>query len=256
MSKFEKFGSITFSPTAVTDKEEVHGLHKRAAGSGVCDWNNMINKPFDVTTEMVEIVPERTLTSVFDAEWKEYRDDYLNFELKVGAKYTVIINEETLIGECYADNEASGAPTLMWGEYKTDKFVNVQTWDANTTSIRWGHYYDSSITLKIIEEVEVVKQIDPKFVGGIVFRSFNYGESFACDTPFNELYELYKNDKPALAKAVLLEEDGDFIHCYVVTEFGYNDNKFVIQFVQINGASYRLQYESSGSVTTSGGGLS
>lgn len=28
MTKFEQYGSIKFSPTAVTDKEEVHGLYK------------------------------------------------------------------------------------------------------------------------------------------------------------------------------------------------------------------------------------
>lgn len=118
-----------------------------------------------VEKKMVEIVPEQTLTSGFDTEWKEYRDDYLNFELKVGAKYTVIINGETLIGECFANNEAGDTPTLIWGEYGADKFVRLNTWDANATTISWGAYYGSPITLKIIEEAEVVEPLDPKFVG-------------------------------------------------------------------------------------------
>ena len=34
MSKYEKKGTITFSPTAITDKEEVHEIHRRTEEGG------------------------------------------------------------------------------------------------------------------------------------------------------------------------------------------------------------------------------
>lgn len=45
MSNYEKYGSITISPTLINDKEEVHELHKQK-GDGVTSWNDLTDKPF------------------------------------------------------------------------------------------------------------------------------------------------------------------------------------------------------------------
>lgn len=60
MSKFEQYGTITISPTLITDEERTYGLHRQSGegtgSTGVTSWNDLTDKPFYEETGEGEIV--------------------------------------------------------------------------------------------------------------------------------------------------------------------------------------------------------
>lgn len=117
--------------------------------------------PFGVKTEMVEIVPEQSVTGERNEEMTDDDgkmivgfaiDDLPECDIpdNSNSKYTIIINGKQYTGT--AENGEIFIPYLFY----TDR--GDWTW--------WSADFGETITLAIYEEQEVVKPLDPKFAGG------------------------------------------------------------------------------------------
>lgn len=119
------------------------------------------NLPFGVKTEMVEIVPEQSVTkstSWEDVHQNEMRD--LVIEVNGDSNYLVKINDKDYM--CKSEF-VGGEDFYMIGDNETVPF-SIEIYD-NMSVVTWKQSLGETITLSIYEEREVVTPIDPKFVG-------------------------------------------------------------------------------------------
>lgn len=146
----------------------------RKINSKVSTWEELPDKPFGMQTEMVEVVPEQSVTGTLYPNYNMY-DAY---NLSTSISYEDIYKPEILIVmfngvryDCPAegsDDEISyGNRTHNgWKDYpfcvrpSPDHIQQIPDY-----SISWNPEFGETITLAIYEEQEVVQQIDPKFVG-------------------------------------------------------------------------------------------
>lgn len=154
MSKFEKFGSITFSPTAVTDKEEVHGLHKRAEGSAsggglfVCTLRADENENYTC---------DRTLAEIVEA-------------FKAGN--TVIMNSDGYLLHPIYIGEGGGVFNVVTGGYEinvtyTEDGIYVETadtgvyklWDMQDVLMITGNYENDPTGFRANHNYEEIRDI-------------------------------------------------------------------------------------------------
>lgn len=150
------------------------------------------NAPFGVKTEMVEIVPEQSVTGEYSGEPPIpippfYRYAFNNPNLsplkEEGTIYIVSIN-----GISYeVENKGDG---LMI--YKDDElfFVYNRIPEDMFEGGQWDPSLGETITLAIYEKQEVVKQLDPKFVGGVTILYVNHNSG--------DLY-MYKDENKTVA---------------------------------------------------------
>ena len=131
------------------------------------------NPPFGVKTEMVEIVPEQSVTRNMPSDHSAvyiHVIDSPSYKIINGSVYNVVLNEKSYnLGS--RTEYIGGSPVVVLGSStETDltepPFSIEYDTEMNVCMITWLKSLGETITLAIYEEQEVVKQIDPKFVGG------------------------------------------------------------------------------------------
>ena len=126
------------------------------------------NLPFGTKTEMVEIVPEQSVTQQGDAGdyWRAYIDKAnANSVIKDDNEYTIVFNGK------------SEKMVVIDTEIEKNGNFLIEI-DEDGINIEWNKDLGETITLAIYEEQEVVQPLDPKFVGasggGAIF--YNTGD--------------------------------------------------------------------------------
>lgn len=136
----------------------------------VTSWNNLEDKPFDAKIEMVEIVPEHSVTAYeqYEGICSYTLDEIFDFSvLEVGKTYIVVINGSTRKTTCISDaSVVMGNGWLLWGgdyENTGEDFALINQGRGEYV-LYWETVLGETITLAIYEEKEVVKQLDYKFM--------------------------------------------------------------------------------------------
>lgn len=128
------------------------------------------NLPFGVKKQLVEILPEQSVTGQYmpagDGYPAVYVDDIpTDTDLfKIGVKYKVKINNTSY------DVEAMSLEDNMV-MLMIDEAQSISHYGGGMV-LSWAENFGETITLAIYEEQEVVEPLDPKFVsasGGVVF---------------------------------------------------------------------------------------
>ena len=217
-------------------------------GSGECDWNSIKNKPFEATTELVEVLSSREITTDYIPEEPyedgnfyysyhyEYDPDWvLDPLIKDGHKYHIYINGKEYIHKAktrihYGSDDSYNHIYLgndyilgIGGNYEGEEsfenngepFVVIDI--LHDVNIRWQADLGETITIEIVEEKENIKQLDGKFVKGTDFivtitqRFEEGGEEplYAKDKTFEEIMMAYKSGRNVLALFKSYEEEGD-----------------------------------------------
>lgn len=123
-------------------------------------WDNLKDKPFGSTVEMIEIFPEQTVVSF------EFSDQYDNglgiymanvvIDLVPGVTYTVKFNGEFYTAT-YTDYALGNAG--FWGETNTgEPFAH------SNGLLGWKAYLGDTVTCGIYEKKETITPIDSKFL--------------------------------------------------------------------------------------------
>ena len=217
-------------------------------GSGECDWNSMKNKPFEATTELVEVLSSREITPEYINE-EPYEDGKIyyrynygydpNWEgigplIKDGHKYHIYINGKEYIHKAktrvhYGSDDFYNHIYLgndyilgLFGNYEGEEnfenngepFIVIDY--EYSLSVMWSADLGETITIEIVEEQENIKQLDGKFVEGtnfIVTVTQRPGEGeeplYAKDKTFEEIMMAYKSGRNVLALFKAYEEEGE-----------------------------------------------
>ena len=139
-----------------------------ANAGGASSWNDLKDKPFDATTEMVEILPEQSFTGT------ESMDEGGSYEGDIDVLLGIIPNKKYEIkinGQSYfANAKVEEGDYLLYVYTSDDKFIfeyDYTITDKKTYGpyMHWALDFGETITLAIYEEQEVVKKLDPKFMG-------------------------------------------------------------------------------------------
>lgn len=194
------------------------------------------NPPFGTKTEMVEIVPEQRVTSQSTNEdtgvvmaSTSSREALPPIRLKENTKYIVKFNGVEYICNSKAINypEYNGSEVFIGADntgnpddFTVCPFILVTTYvggEFNNATLAWlgvppaEKPLGETITLAIYEEQEVVKQLDPKFVGGAsaggsgvetVFVHFIANDDLdkaTTNTTIDEVFEMVQNGKNVVA---------------------------------------------------------
>ena len=218
-------------------------------GSGECDWNSMKNKPFEATTELVEVLSSREITTDYIDEEPyedgnfyysyhyEYDPDWvLDSLIKDGHKYHIYINGEEYVHKAKTQiHYGSDGPYNhiylgndyilgIGGNYEGEEsfenngepFVVIDV--GHDLSVIWQADLGEAITIEIVEEQENIKQLDGKFVEGtnfIVTITQRFEEEggeeplYAKDKSFEEIMMAYKSGRNVLALFKAYEEEGE-----------------------------------------------
>lgn len=224
MSKYEKWGEVTFSPTAITDKEEVYDLYKKPSGSGICDWNTMINKPFYAKTEMVEIVSEqRVVGHSAGGDGSLFGASVIGTQLLVaGRTYTIVINGKQ--NEMTAEDDY-GEVIISRSDFEIVNDSGTEVVD-NQIGVGWSVAdYGETITFAIYEKQEIVKQIDPKFVGGTLFYSNPDDAILYKDEKFSEAVT-NEDIRKLLGSSMAISSYGGL--CWYVSTVKFEEGRYFI----------------------------
>lgn len=178
MENYEKYGSITISPTAITDKEETYDLHQRKEGGGVTSWNDLTDRPF---WEEEEIILDYQILDFTNGNVFKFSNDksitlgdilnvYWNDEM-----YTLIVNKR--YGVIYVGNN-----TLFFGD------------DGDDTGEPFAYYCDNSgiytlnsrcksavpvkITRKIVHKLDTAHMPCDAVIDVVGGSNFNTADSF------------------------------------------------------------------------------
>ena len=145
----------------------------------VTSWNDLEDKPFDVKTELVEIVPKQSFTkngTYGEANRFYITGDYDFSTLPVNinggqpdvyeGEYTIVFNDVT-----YKCNY-SYPPVIFPDDFKAMGLTTIHDcpfeliFFSDGFDLVWNPALGDTITFGAYIEQEVIKPIDPKFVGG------------------------------------------------------------------------------------------
>ena len=162
MSKYKKQGTITVSPTLMDRDGTKHDLHKKKeALVEPCSWNDLRDKPFYKTTELVEIVPEQSVTGTGPYGGWYGTGIVSNVLLELDKEYIIIINGiKKKIASIYEDDgiRINDNDFIISNDSGTEVVENQ-------LAVGWTEEFSGeTITLAIYKEQEVVKTIDSKFM--------------------------------------------------------------------------------------------
>ena len=148
----------------------------KTTGSGIADALNDLynNIPFGTKTEMVEIVPEQSVTGGIDNPENPDASYISIFEnplpLSPESVIEVIFNGEIykldVIGVGDTAYYAGNGAIVEVSDNNTGEPFALASFEG-TSMLLWNNSLGETITLAIYEEKEVVTKIDAKFVGGV-----------------------------------------------------------------------------------------
>ena len=169
LSDVEQIEAASDNATVIVeDGGDIKRIAKRNLG-GVTSWNDLTDKPFYAETKVVEILPEQSISA--SGSGNNFYS-YMGFETnsiedlydKPGSVFVKIngVKYET----AFTMSER-GRPVLGSFTGSFDDYPYVVEWtDPTHADIGWSLDYGETITIAIYKEQEVVKKLDPKFVGG------------------------------------------------------------------------------------------
>lgn len=224
----------------------------------VTSWNDLEDKPFGVKTEMVEIVPEQSVTGLDMSEGNPDVDPGVQLggvlenaiAIEDGKKYIVSINGEKI--ELTAKNEDNSPPDMQFVSMGNDLLAGglerpdtgepiYILWTGTSCVAYWKYEIGETITLAIYEEQEVVKPLDPKFVSASGSAILNFSRDSddslnICDNTFDVFDNAYKNRKPINAtftEYTLNEHHIGYLSSYI----SWDDGSYVLTFRRLEGGS-------------------
>lgn len=169
-----------------------------ANAGGAQSWNDLKDKPFYETTEMVEILPELSATGQEgDSDSYFYCWDGLPFiEIKEGIEYSVTINGDVYnaVGDVVPlPSDLTPEDVAEMGIIKTtgihiyngsNEFVisTLLIGNGGYNNVYWSKTWGETISLKLIAKTKKVKPLNKVFLGGEV-----------------ETVEVYRNDSLSLS---------------------------------------------------------
>lgn len=126
------------------------------------------NAPFGTKTEMVEILPEQSMTDEKVNNGWYGRQFLTELSLVKGKEYIVIVNGEKRKATLRDISEEWGYES---GIAFDDLYIYVDIYirEDKGWGVDWSGTLGETITLAIYEEKEVVTPLAPKFVGGVLY---------------------------------------------------------------------------------------
>ena len=193
-------------------------------------WDDLENKPFGVKTEMVEIVPD-TVVEKTRNNGTLYRNTtaLVGFTPEENKIYIVKINDAVYKVKC-----GRSSRELILGNSKKMGYSSPDSTSDpfgivvyQGVEIGWlSDVLGETITVAIYEEQEVVKPLDPKFVGDVVIETTDEGVSWTCTHTFDELVDMYWNAPAQLAKTIIFYDLYRYGRAYVGRPYRINVNEF------------------------------
>lgn len=179
--------------------------------SKVSTWEELPDKPFGVTTEMVEIVPEQSVTSK-TADYVEEAGAHLailDIVPVVNSDYDIKFNNKMYHLKCREDiaNNGTEQKTFItigapFGETGIDfteiPFVVQYDISKERTMLCWLASLDATVTISIFGEGEVVTPLDSKFTAPVVWYSLEdclyHDKNYTLPVSEDEVKEYSTND--------------------------------------------------------------
>ena len=153
-------------------------------------WNELADKPFGIEVELVEILPEQSVTGVDESSYtdentgkktysKEFgnhiNEDIIKFE--IGKSYTVEINGEKTQVEC-VDDEEDGFVFNLDGVL-LNYYMLSDSPITYRVLVEWFAEIGETITLAIYEEQQDIKLIDDNLIPDTIARKTDIEEAIA-----------------------------------------------------------------------------
>ena len=168
--EFKKLKDVT-AVEAITDKANIlieeNGVIKKVnksqvAGKQEFSWNDLKDKPFDVKTEIIEVMPETTIIGQSIDESGLYGAEFQQpIDLKAGSMYTVKINDTIYrtMGVIHDVGYYFGNASLAnLGADTGEPFLYLQQ------QLGWDSTLGETITISIDEVKETITPIDSRFI--------------------------------------------------------------------------------------------
>ena len=186
-------------------------------GGGASSWNDLEDKPFEATINLVDVVPNQ---SVEEQGWDAVEHDS---DIIVGRIYYVYLNGKEYIctprlANIMDGNEyILGNPHFYSGYFDGAYVENENTgepfaFNFSQSYLQWSDDLGETVTFQVAIEQETVKQIDAKFVKGATFTvnvTGTYNEEdgytqYQADKTAEEICNAYKSGN--IAQAVLTND--------------------------------------------------
>lgn len=250
----EKLDMVKTEANAYTDEKFASIGIPEASGQKQSDWNQedetasdfIKNKPFGVTTEMVEYVPEQSITSdeLYEGQYVYWGE----FDYESGALTSaeVSINSQKYVCDVKFDEEYN---VYFVGSYDSNEKTFEMCLPAvgeTTFSLHWDDSFGETITLKVVGKVETVKKIDLKFLPkAILYGDKANGNGYLyhdtdCNNPItkNEFDEIVN----ANSNITIGYWYGDGMEvCYPTCIKQYDENKSEVIFFNSDGGKVVLK---------------
>lgn len=243
----------------VEDGGDIKRIAKRNLG-GVTSWNNLTDKPFSVKTEMVEILPEQSVTGVYMSEEQGapypiyLADNFFATQgslFEDGKTYIFNFNEKKYSGTAKVniedesfDIDIAEQQIHLMG-YSTG---NGEEW---SNTIYYSADYGETITLAIYGEQEIVTPIDRKFLPedyptpNSVHILMGSDDTLSCNLTYEELRGcLVRND---IYFGSYVQNIGGLDRAYAMMaaiRLNSNSEEIIMDFVAVDAptATYEIRY--------------
>lgn len=216
----------------------------KTTGNGISDaLSDLYNSlPFGTKTEMVEILPEQSVTQNRGGEGFWLNDGSLNgFIPTVGANYRVVINnvEYRCTGKDQSMGDVKGS-VIDCGKKFNIGYVGFN----NSTTMTWDSSLGETITLAIYEEQEIVTPLPAKFMPEPIVFTATDMQTATCNKTYAECLEYYNSN---VFNAVIKNPLAGVIPCIQCI---YLADEGVIAFAfNFDGEKTGIMYTIDGSIT-------
>lgn len=204
------------------------------------------NLPFGTKTEIVEIVPEQSITGSYDDDGGSATPMYnadtgVSVDIKANKVYDVYFNDKkyTCTGFDMGDTVALGNVNVMGDTGMADNgepfcLVTAPSMDGGESTLMcgWDTTEGETITLAIYEEKEIVTPLPAKYMPEpIVFTMSADMSTVTCNKSYEECLKLYQNKVfnvvvdigvgiyPMTSYMYINDESGEDL-CYTLTTSG------------------------------------
>lgn len=209
MNKYETINYVMRTPYNVNPNVLIQNISESGSGGGVSSWNDLTDKPFGYTEEIM-----------FEGTEK---DEIKPFELILGDEYVVVLNNETY--NCIATKDG-GAPVVYIGDVN----IAMGNFDAaeipficfNGTLLTAFETYTISISKKSVQKIDTnFLPLDIETVEETKRVTLVDGEgTFSLYSPNGTVY-------PTTPSEVVLQ-GGESIHVTIHTTVGTLDTTCVV----------------------------
>lgn len=201
----------------------------KTTGNGISDalsdlYNNL---PFGVKTEMVEIVPEQSVTGVLEDNYYSYETIKIplreNYIVVFNGKHYNVKNNGGVGGICEIGEPLNNYnPAFLQYPFSISGGTNIN--DEINGLVMWKPDLGETITLAIYEEQEIVIPLNSKFAPGIVITQ-NEDYIFSANVDFETVVKMHNDG--VFNSAVLKMFEGGIV-LYQLCSYIYNEEENAI----------------------------